>query len=272
MKKSILIICTVFATLTVTAFGFLNWNSIELNKTENTCESVQYLRADYFTSLIPQSEVDFVYDLASRYNRTFTKTEMALARSVADFENLDASHPSIMLSIVSFQSVVVSIFDDKYEPIKEAAGETAAFNDQQLKMLQSVNYSDDVLIRTEYLINKNGAIDEGGTTPHITVVPEAQTEYVGGNQAFVDYIKSHKVEQSTKISKDGLKPGKVRFTISKTGAISNVILISSSGYENIDKRMVELVTKAPGSWKVALDANGESVEQQLVFSFGIIGC
>ncbi|MFT4524579.1 MAG: hypothetical protein ACI85F_000725 [Bacteroidia bacterium] len=218
------------------------------------------------------SEVDFVYDLAPRYMRTFTKTELSLVRSIADFENLDFNHPAKMPNIVSCSSVVVSTFDDNYKPILKVKGNTAEFNDAQLELFQSINYSDDILISSEYLIPHNGMIVEGSATPHITVIPETQTEYEGGVNAFLEYVKSHKVHQSTKISKDGLRPGKVRFTVSKKGAISKVILISTSGYDIIDKRMVEMVTEAPGTWKAALDANGLSVEQQLVFSFGITGC
>jgi hypothetical protein len=240
MKKNVLLFSTILLFIGLAAFAWLPEN---------------------------QSEVDFVYDLSPRYVRTFTKTEIGQVRSVADFED-----PEKMKRIVSYQSVVVSTFDDKYEPIIEVHGETAEFNDEQLIMLQSVNYSDDILIRTEYMINKNGKVETSYTTPHITIVPEIQTEYAGGNQAFLDYVKSHKVHQSTKISKESLKPGKVRLTISKKGTISNVILISTSGYDKIDKQMVELISEAPGSWKAALDSHGQPVEQQLVCSFGITGC
>ena len=226
------------------------------------------------TLFLDQSEVDFVYDLAPRYNRTFTKTEMSLARSVIDFHNLDFNHPDKYDNIVSYQSVVVTIIDDNYEPITEVKGATEEFNDDQLKLLQSVNYSDDVLIRAEYFEKNNGTgeTELSYTTPHITVVPEKQAEYQEGKEAFLSYLKSHRVEESVKITKEDLKPGKIRFTINEKGNIANVNVISSSGYTSVDKTFLKLVKEAPGTWKAATDENGQPVEQQLVFSFGITGC
>lgn len=247
MKKNISIIGTILISIGLAAFV---WQPVDKN------------------------EVDFVYDLAPRYNRTFTKTEMSLARSVSDFHNLDFNHPNKYSNIVSYQSVIVSVFDDNYEPIIEVAGTTGAFNDEQLKLLQSVNYSDDVLIRAEYFEKNNGTGEPelSYTTPHITVVPETQAEYQDGKEGFLSYLKSHRVEESTIISKEGLQPGKIRFTINENGNIASVILISSSGYKNIDKQFLKLVEATPGTWKSATDANGKNVEQQLIFSFGITGC
>ena len=51
-----------------------------------------------------------------------------------------------------------------------------------------------------------------------------------------------------------------------------VELEESSGYPAIDKTMIELLTNAPGKWKPAKNAKGEKVDQQLVFSFGEVGC
>lgn len=247
MKKNILIAATILISLGLAAFS---WQSSK------------------------KSAVDFVYDLSPRYNRTFTKTEMAKARSVIDFHNLDFNHPDKYSNIVSYQSVVVSVFDDNYEPIIEVAGTTERFNAEQLKLLQSVNYSDDVLIKAEYFEknNETGEPELSYTTPHVTVVPEKQAEYEGGKEAFLSYLKSYRVEESVKITKDGLKAGKIRFTINEEGNIVNVRVISSSGYASVDKAFEKLVKEAPGTWKVAEDANGQQVEQQLIFSFGITGC
>jgi hypothetical protein len=36
--------------------------------------------------------------------------------------------------------------------------------------------------------------------------------------------------------------------------------------------MIELVKAIPGTWEAATNSNGDKVEQELVFSFGTIGC
>lgn len=249
MKKYALIFSTILIAIGLMSFGYLNLDQVE--------------------EPVP---IDFFYNLGPRYNRTFTKAEMKAARTFSEFDNLDALNPK---HIVSFKSVKVLTIDDNYDPIKEVEGKSGEFNSVQLQLLASAPYSADILIRADYVMrnNKTGELEDSYSTPHITVVPETRAEYPGGGyDAFVDYVKSHKVEETVAISKDDLKPGKIRFTVSKVGTITKVTLISSSGYRKIDKRMVELITEAPGNWKVAQDTDGQRVEEQLVFSFGIIGC
>ncbi len=226
------------------------------------------------TMFLEQTDQEFFYDVAPRYKMTFTKTEIGLVRSIADFENLDFNHPARMTNIVSCQSVLVSTLDDNYKPIEKLESESVEFNAAQLNLFQSVSYSTDILIQSEYKLKIPGTerIVSEGATPHVTIVPEKQTEYVGGKQAFLDYLKSKSLEQTASVKEGKLQPGKVRFTVTKDGTISNAILIATSGYSSIDLLMTELISKAPGKWKPASDGNGNKVEQQLVFSFGIIGC
>lgn len=271
MRKTTLIILTILTACGLSALSFMSPDS-SLVLEQKPAEEMTRVDGPWIPSpLLPQKELDFFYDLGPRYNRTFTKTEMAAARTFDQFDNLDAQNPK---HIVSFSSVNVMRIDDSYEPVEEVAGDKNEFNSAQLKLLQSLPYSADVLIRAEYVLKNNttGELEESYTTPHITVVPETQAEYPGGFKAFIGYVKSHKVDETETLSKEELKPGKIRFTVSKVGTITKIKLISSSGYKKIDKRMVELITEAPGTWKVAQDAEGNRVEQQFVFSYGITGC
>jgi len=36
--------------------------------------------------------------------------------------------------------------------------------------------------------------------------------------------------------------------------------------------MIELITKTPGEWQPAENYKGEKVDQELVVSFGLMGC
>jgi len=58
----------------------------------------------------------------------------------------------------------------------------------------------------------------------------------------------------------------------KIGTITNVKLDRTSGYLNMDKTMVELIKNTPGKWKQAENVKGENVDQELVVSFGMVGC
>ena len=39
-----------------------------------------------------------------------------------------------------------------------------------------------------------------------------------------------------------------------------------------DKKMIELITNLPGKWAPAENQKGEKVDQELVISFGLMGC
>ena len=60
--------------------------------------------------------------------------------------------------------------------------------------------------------------------------------------------------------------------ITTDGTVSDVILESTSGYDSIDDKMIELIKSMPGKWNAATDSQGEKVEQELVYSFGLVGC
>ena len=76
----------------------------------------------------------------------------------------------------------------------------------------------------------------------------------------------------TDINMDRLRPGQVSFVITKTGIVDDVELLSTSGFDAVDERMVELITKLPGDWKAATNSEGMPVDHKMVFFFGIQGC
>ena len=90
----------------------------------------------------------------------------------------------------------------------------------------------------------------------------------------MDYLKNHSLEARTKanVVAEKLKPAKLYFTVSKTGTIENVRLDRSSNYPIVDEAMIELIKNAPGEWLPAENEKGEKVEQELVVSFGLMGC
>lgn len=54
--------------------------------------------------------------------------------------------------------------------------------------------------------------------------------------------------------------------------IAHVKLTETSGYTSVDKGLVELITTMTGKWDPATNSKGESVNQELVFFFGLEGC
>jgi hypothetical protein len=243
--------------------GFVNRNSKDTNLCKKPNEMAVALES------VEEDEPDFVYNVDSRYLITMTKEELDKVRSMSDFLSLEEQQ-----SIVSFKSVKVSFLDHDYKSIISEAGQGDAFNAAQIKLLQSAPYSTNILLRAEYQ-QKNwvtGVLEESYTTPHITVVPEKEAKYVEGEEALISYLKDNSKEKTADVIQANLQPGKVSFTVTSKGEISNVELLSTSGYSEIDKTMIQLINNTPGKWEPAENSHGEKVDQELVFSFGTIGC
>lgn len=209
------------------------------------------------------------FDFGTRFTNSFSKERLNEARSLADFMPLEEYS-----AIKSFDSVSVILLDYNYKFVKVATGKGGNFNQEQLSLLASLPYSADLLIRADYQHTGpyTGKVEHSYTTPHLTIVPEKQAEFQYGKQALIDYIKNNTEHYESKVNPADLQPGKVRFTISTSGKVKDVFLEATSGYESLDKAVMNLLSKIDGNWKAAKNSKGEEVEQQLVFAFGIIGC
>lgn len=260
MKKSILILSAVFTTFSLMAFGYLNSG----NTTTKPNQKVTSNEA----KIIP-APIDFFYDVDSRFMSTITKEKLHSATSILDFL------PKTQTDQVElYTSVKVIILDDYRQTDRQATGKDDVLTAAQLKLLQSVDYSDNILIRADYQQknNINGVFGYNYFTPHITIIPEKEAAYIYGKDALINYLKTNSQEKISIVQKGNLKGGKLYFTVTKKGTIKDIKLAATSGYPAIDTKMIELMENNPGMWFPAENEKGEKVEQKLVFSFGTIGC
>lgn len=271
MKKSILIFCAVLATLSLMAFSYIDWNGTKTSQKKATCSSSVAFNTDFANTLFNKVDVDLSYDVGSRFMRTVTKEDLHKAISIHD---IVPENPKILIE--SYYSVSINILDDKYETVVTETGDGPKLTAAQIKLLRSVDYSTDILIRAEYQEKcwDNGALKYSYATPHITVVPEKQAVYSRGKDKLIAYVKNNTEEFAAIIKEYELQPGKVTFTITKEGNVENASIVATSGYPTFDQKMVKLVSNMPGSWEPATNSQGEKVDQELVFSFGLggVGC
>ena len=241
MKKNILIFCTVLTTFSLMAFGFMNWSG--------------------------QANIDLIYNVDHRYGRTITKENLHKAKSIIDIFPKKATQ-----SVESYQVVEVVIHPD-VKKISEI-GDSDVLNTAQKELLQSADYSTNFYISTNCR-SKNadtGELEADSLVYWMTIVPEKEAEYTDGHDALIEYLKENSKEKTAIIKQDKLQPGKVSFTVTKEGTISNVKLTSTSGYPSVDEALIELVSKIPGKWDPAKNSKGKKVDQELVFFFGLQGC
>lgn len=245
MKKSFLIFCAVFSAFCLASFGYMNWSHASL---------------------------DLVYNVDSRFDATITKEKLHKATSVLDIVPEEAEW-----SKVSFSNMATAVFQNGGE-IRES-GKDELLNAAQIRLLQSADYSTNICVKgwgkkrnggPDYL--KDLAQEELDFVYYLTVVPEKEAEYAAGYDALISYLKENSKAATAVIRENKLQPGRVHFTVTKTGSIANVTLDSSSGYPSVDDVLIDLITNMSGTWAPATNSQGEKVDQKLVLFFGRQGC
>ncbi|MTI31656.1 energy transducer TonB [Xanthovirga aplysinae] len=268
MKKRTLILCTVLTTISLSALGFMNWNTIEKKILEIPDNKTVDSNNDYVTTTNEKVNTNLFFDLHSRYIHTITKEKLDKAKSIGD---IIPNH--LAKKIEAFQTFKVSILDSNKE-ISEV-GENNLLNASQIKLLQSANYSTNISISASYRAKDtvSPALKEDYLVCYMTIIPEEEAEYIFGNDVLVEYLKENSKEKTLMIDRDKLRPGKISFTVTGKGTISNVRLMSTSGYPSMDKELIKLITYIPKwNWKSAINSKGEKVDQELVLFFGMEGC
>jgi len=268
MKKNILILSTAIIVLSLLAFGFINGDQSESDQLKASVS--EDVASNVETTIKIENKVfnDFIYDVGPRF-WAVKKDEVHMATSFGDF--IGEEH---VQRIVSYKYLSVMVYEDGKRPDKKEINSTGILTEAQLKILRSSDYSTNLLIWADY-IEKNeetGELEDAHWTPHITVVPEKQAEYSDGKEALKEYLKESSKESRVNVDPNKLQPAKLFFTVTKKGKIENVKLDRTSNYPEVDKTMIELITKTQGKWQPAENSKGEKVDQELVVSFGLMGC
>jgi hypothetical protein len=267
MKRSTLIICTVFATLGLSAFGYMNMSNSEAEHQGGSCNAVNDIdnRQVYRSNI--KFKDDLFYNVDSRFNTTIAKEDLFRAQSIIDIVPKEVTE-----SIEFYNDNEVTIFIGD-EEVKEI-GHGDKLNETQMELFQSTDYSTNIRISANF--KKRNAytdfLEDDYMTYYMTIVPENEATYIEGQDALFKYLRENSKETTSTITRDKLKPGKVNFTVTKTGAIEKVKLTSTSGYDFVDEALIELITKIPGEWEPASNTNGINVDQEFVFFFGLQGC
>lgn len=278
MKKRILIICTVLVTVSFSSFAYMNWNNSKNCKTASCEEEIAACQGSekviprwenvgiYNLNGYNQRNINFIYKIDSRFIWNVTKAQINKATSILDIYPKEATE-----GMSDFSNVQVTLMQDG-EEISEF-GDSEQLNDAQKKLLENLDYSSNFYVRADYgKFNYVTGQNTNYIVYYITVVPEKEATYAKGNDGLIDYLRTNSQAEASMVETDKLQPGRINFTVTKEGKVTNVDLDATSGYIALDKKMVDLITNLPEKWNAATNAKGEKVEQELVFFFGIEGC
>ncbi len=252
--------------------------SVTHGETETPCKT-NYL-ADNPLLKDTVTYANFLYNAGTRY-KPVRKSDLKHAVSITDFINDERVDHSNKFKEVS----VILIENDDHSEIRES-GKSEILTAKQKTLLNSLEFSSSFLVRADFDLKAEPADkwDHDYFSPYYTVVPEKQAEYIydenvilfskpmNGMDALVQFLADKNKENIRNLDEDKLQPARLSFTVTRMGTIADIKLDHTCGYPSIDKRMLEFIGQAPGYWVPAENEKGEKVDQELVVSYGIIGC
>lgn len=263
MKKSKLIFSAVIIALSLAALGLFAWSNSDSTQCATANDNPVALAKAVISGQSIKSAPELFYNIDSRYGTSISKEKLHKAKSVRDILPKEADW-----SKYPVHTLHVTLLQDYKETTE--TGDNLVLNKAQAELLRSMDYSESFHLKA----NCNGKHKDVPDREvydlnyFITVTPENEAEYIGGEDALIDYLKKNSSKETAMVKEDQLESGGVIFTVTKDGTVVNVKLSSTSGYSSIDKAMVELITNLPGTWDPATNAEGEKLDQEFVFSFG----
>ncbi|MUU77687.1 energy transducer TonB [Winogradskyella endarachnes] len=265
MKKRIIISTTALAILAIVLFGFTNLKLNESKETATTEPIEPLIENNAFFGPYEKPLPNLYYGVDTRF-KAVKKSDIDKATSIYDFITKEEKE-----QIIDIKYINLIVIENNEHSNTQESGKTAAFTETQLQILKATDYFSHFTVKSEFKGKnpKTRNIEDMFISPHITVVPNQQAQYVAGKEALVNYFKDHSRRAMSIITDNKIYPIKISFIINKKGKVTDVKHDAmSTGYPEIDAKLMELVKNIPGQWIPAQKANGEKTNQELVFTFG----
>jgi hypothetical protein len=268
MKKYLTPFCAALAILSLSSCGNTTKDKLKTNQLEPSMGEEMAVNTQVTNSPKKRVFTDFIYDIGPRF-RPVKREVVQKARSIDAFiskEELD--------KIEHIKSVTVTIMDGYIISDIIETGTSASFSEAQLKLLKGSDYSTNLMIHVEFqqMNAQINTVKNNYASSYLTIIPEKQASYLFSEETLKDYLRVQSEESRVGLDPKKLRPAKLYFTVTKDGSVENVRLDKSSFYPVVDGTMITLIKNLPGSWTPAENANGEKVKQELVLSFGLLGC
>lgn len=268
MKKQTLLISATLMALILSFFAFNGWSSSTNNIISTTQLDPDLAMDQNMLSKELKEFPEFIYDIGPRFGG-IKKSEIAKMTSAEALLEQE-----LIPNIGKIKSSSIIIFEDEQQSDIRAEGQTLTFNEAQLKLLRSSDHSTSFVVRLDFDERdpSTGRFFDSYRSPHHTIIPEQQATYSDGMKALKLFLRESCQSELTGVDSKNFKAAKLYFTVNKDGTITNVKLDHGSGYPKIDQKMKESIKATPGNWTPAKNENGETVVQELVVSFGLMGC
>jgi hypothetical protein len=210
------------------------------------------------------STLNLSFEVIGPKSNPIKKEALQLAKTLVD---INAGYPSKWVS--NYISVEIIAVNDG-ESVR-AEGANDVINTQQKSILNAADHGSEIQVNVKYK-SQNATTkiyDEEEMKFSMSVVPELQAVYASGKENMNKYIKENGMDLI--ISKKKMASGSIKFTIAEDGSIENPIISKETGHEDIDKILLDLITKMP-KWNPAKTIEGKNIKQEFEFRLSNNGC
>jgi len=208
---------------------------------------------------------DLNFNVSGFNARPVTKEKLNAAKTLSD---INPGYPSSWIT----DYISSEISATRNGKIVKVSGTNDILNSEQRRILNSFDQGTDVLVEVKYK-SKNAVTDKVvnlSVNFSVTIVPEKEAEYFGGNEKMKNYLKENAINKIPEPYAKDLQ-AVVRFIVNEEGDIAGARISRTSGDDKIDDLLLEAINKMP-KWKPALDSKGIKVRQEFAFSVGNGGC
>lgn len=265
MKKRIMILGTVLLAVGIISIGCINKGQAHNGNVENIGDIS-------FKDTVLVNK-DLRYEIRAKYQRPVQQETLKKAQLIHD---VISGYPENW--ITSYLSVeILATCNGKTMTGKS---KNNVLTQEQKNILNAIDLNTDIIIHVKYKYDNpsTNSIENNEINVSMTVIPEVQAEYIipdtdAKYEGERDYIRQYLKENGiTKVPND-IEQCMIDFTINEEGGISNVRITMTSGKLEVDKLLVELVSKMP-KWKPAQNSKGVNVKQEFQLTIGnaAIGC
>lgn len=191
---------------------------------------------------------------------------------IETLKDLNPGYPSSWITEADYISTEISVTSDGHH--SSTIGGNEILTQAQRKNIATADIFSDILIEVKYK-EKNAAtenIDVRTMSFSITVVPNMEARYVGGNSKLSDYLLENAILNISHALAPKFDLAKVKFSIDETGQVQNVSLSQSSENDYVDGLLQKVIKEMP-RWHPAETASGIKLSQEFELVVGsAAGC
>lgn len=226
----------------------------------------------------PQENLDYMVDT---WSSPVTREDVKKITSIMDFWSGDYLTKYKRDSFREIWVVNLKDYPDwtldvsEIDPENKASSPTVEFTQEQLDLVANADYSDHLRFsaRFDRTTLATGEVENNILiSQSMSLVPEVQATYKGGYDALINYLKKTSKDHVKHVKRDEVGRCRIFFTVTDKGSVSEVRMVESSNYTEVDKALIRIVKDMPRKWRPARTENGKKVDQEFVFTFGRAGC